>query len=538
MKKIFLIIAIVGVAGLSSCTKKQLADDYTDPSKVSSTTVEKQFAGFLSANLGYAMYQYWNYFVVLQNTMLPWTQTVGIINSPGRYVPGAAAIDTRWSNYYASMAQYKELLRLYSTLSTADQADKRIYIIAATIYFYDQTQKTVDLYGSIPWSNAGLLGTNGGDYVKSTPTYDDPSTIYTTMLDDLKGFSDELNTISLKTGVATVINTQDFINHGDLTKWKKYCNSLRMRMLTRVSGVASFQSRVSSEIAAMLANPSNYPLVLTNADNILISVTDPTTGVSNGSGTGSGASFHTGLIGWGGGDISGKVMVDFMNNNADPRLRTIFAPGDSAKPAGTYTGLDPSLGNTPATDLVNSGKLARYNRSTLSQNIYVPGMIINAAEVNFLLSEYYLNAGNDASAKSTYEAGINQSVDYYYYLRTISNDNTDMLSLKPPAPAEKSAYIASSGVAWATAATTAEKLNRIATQKWINYNVLEPDENWAEIRRLKLPALVFVADNSGLASLPPNRWVLPSNEITYNSTNYEAVAANDKLSTKIFWDIK
>ena len=487
------------------------------------------------------MYKYWNYFVVLQNTMLPWTQSVGMINSPGRYVPGAAAISARWSNYYGFLAQYKELLRLYNTLCPDDQADKRIYIVAATIYFYDHTEKVVDLHGDIPWSEAGLLGTNAGDYVKSAAKYDAAADIYTKMLDDLKGFSDELNNISLSTGTATLLKTQDFINHGDITKWKKYCNSLRVRMLTRVSGVVSgvrtFKDRASSEIGAMLGNPTSYPLVLTNADNIMISVVDPSSGVNDGTNTGSSADFHNGLIGWGGGDVAGKKMIDFMNVNSDPRLRAMFEPGDSAKPAGTYIGLDPSLDNTTQTDLVNGGTLARYNRSTLSQNIYLPGMLINAAEVNFFIAEYYLNAGNDASAKSAYEAGINQSIDFYYWARTISNDNTAG-PLTPTTPAEKNAYLASGGVSWADATTNAEKLNLIATQKWINSSVLQPVESWSEIRRLKLPALNFVPDNSGVQSLPPNRWVLPSDEITYNSANYQAVAANDKLSTKIFWDVK
>jgi len=537
MKKIFLIIAIGTLAGFSSCTKEQFSDHYADPSKVSSTTVEKQFAGFLGSNLDYVMYKYWNYFVVLQNTMLPWTQTVGMINSPGRYVPGAAAINDRWSNYYGFLAQYKELLRVYNALSPEDQSDKRIYMIAATIYFYDHSEKVVDLHGDIPWSEAGLLGTNQGDYEKSAAKYDAATDIYTKMLDDLKGFSDELNTITIKSGTETVFKTQDFVNDGDVTKWKKYCNSLRLRMLTRVSGVSSFQSRVSSEIAAILADQASYPLVLTNDDNIMIKVTDPTSGINNGTNTGSAADFHNGLIGWGGGDIAGKKMIDFMNTNADPRLRAMFEPGDSAKPAGTYIGLDPSLDNTTQTNLANGGTLARYNRSTLTQNIMIPGMLINAAEVNLMLAEYYLNAGNDASARSAYEAGINQSIDYYYWVRTISNDQTAG-PLTPTTPVEKNAYLASPGVAWADAATTADKLNIIATQKWINYNVLQPTEAWAEIRRLKLPVLNFVSDGSAVQPLPPNRWVLPADEITFNSANYQAVSADDKLTTKIFWDVK
>lgn len=536
MKKIFLIFAIICAVGLSSCTKKQFEEAYSDPSKVSSTTVEKQFSGFLSSNLDFVMYKYWNYFVVLQNTILPWTQVVGNINAPGRYVPGAAAISDRWSNYYAFLAQYKDLLRVYNTLSTDDQKAKRIYIIAATIYFYDHTQKVVDLHGDIPWSEAGLLGTNGGDYQKSSAKYDEASTIYTKMLDDLKGFADELNTITLSPATTTALQTQDFINHGDLAKWKKYCNSMRVRMLTRISGVSSFQSRVSSEIASILGNPASYPLALTNDDNIMISVTDPSSGVNNGTNTGAAADFHNGLIGWGGGDVVGKVMIDNMNNNADPRLRAMFEPGASA-PAGTYIGLNPSLSNTEQTDLVSGGTLARYNRSTLSQNIYLPGMLINAAEVNFFLAEYYLNAGNDASAKSAYEAGINESIDFYFWVRTLSNDNSAG-TLTPTSTTEKNAYIASNEIDWANAATATEKLNRIAIQKWINYNVLQPTETWAEIRRLKLPALSFVSDNSGGQSLPPNRWVLPANEITYNSDNYQSVAANDKLANKIFWDVK
>src|SRR5258706_5297986 len=98
MKKILLILITASVASISSCKKSQFSDNYPDPSKVASTTVEKQFAGFLAANQDYVMYKYWNYFVILQNTLLPWTQTVGIVNAPGRYVPGAAAISDRWSN--------------------------------------------------------------------------------------------------------------------------------------------------------------------------------------------------------------------------------------------------------------------------------------------------------------------------------------------------------------------------------------------------------------------------------------------------------
>jgi hypothetical protein len=164
-------------------------------------------------------------------------------------------------------------------------------------------------------------------------------------------------------------------------------------------------------------------------------------------------------------------------------------------------------------------------------------MLINASEVSFLLAEYYLGAGNDAAARTAYELGINQSIDYYYYLRSISDDASQG-TLTPTTQPEKDAYIASSDVSWAGAADNAAKLNLVATQKWIHYSVLQPIESWSELRRLKLPVLTFATDNTNAQTLPPNRWVYAADEATYNTDNYQAVKANDNFTTKIFWDVK
>jgi hypothetical protein len=533
MKQIFL-SGFVLILVFSACTKKQFSDTYANPSSVATTTVDLQYAGFLSSNLNYTLYTYWDYFVVYQNTLIPWSQTAATINSTGRYLPGAAAMGDVWSTYYRFVAQYKELLRVYSALSTADQQADRIYIITATIYYYDFTQKMVDLWGDIPWSGAGLLGTNGGNYHASAAKYDGAATIYTKMLDDLKGFSDELNSLVVPGSVATIMNTQDFLNHGNIVKWKQYCNSLRIKLLTRVNRVSSFQSRVSTEIAGIVGNSTSYPLVAGNTDNIMIKIVDNSTGISNGTNTGDGSAFYQGLIGWGQADRANKGMIDTMNNNSDPRLRAMFEPGTGA--GGVYNGLDPSLTSTAQNAILNGGTIARYNRSTLSQNNFIPGTLINAAEIDFMLAEYYLNAGNDASAKTAYEAGITQSIKYYYWLRSITNSNVAG-ALTPLGANEISNYLASGGIAWSGASTAAQKLNRIAVQKWINYSVLQPMECWAEMRRLKLPAITFVPD-AGVQKLPPNRWIYPTDELTYNATNYQAVQANDNFTTKIFWDVK
>ncbi len=144
---------------------------------------------------------------------------------------------------------------------------------------------------------------------------------------------------------------------------------------------------------------------------------------------------------------------------------------------------------------------------------------------------------NLAAAQTAYETGIKQSVEYYYWLRSLSNDNTAG-ALTPTNATEINNYIGSTAVKWSTATTNADRIKLIALQKWIHYSVIQPNENWAEVRRLDAPALSFETDNANAQKQPPSRWVYPGSEITYNAVNYSKVQANDKLSTKLFWDIQ
>lgn len=516
----FFALVVLSVA----CQKSDFESSYADPSKISATTVEKQFTGFLNANKWYVLPDYWNYFVVLRTSLQRWNQAVGWANTDNQYVPPSSGVNDRWNTYYGFLAQYRELEKVYATLGAADKTDRRIYMIAATIYLYDHTQRVVDLHGDIPFSTAGLLSANGGDYEKSYAKYDGAEAIYAKMLDDLKALSDELNTITVSAGIQVGFKTQDFINKGDLTAWKRYCNSLRLRMLTRVSGVASLQARANSEIASILADATKYPIVSSNAQNIQINVHDLNTDIHS-------KNFRSGLEDWDG-NVAGKKMIDHMKTNADPRLRVMFEPGANA--AGAYNGLDPMLDGSAQTALIAGGTLAWYNRSTLSRNQFFPGVIITASEVSLIISEYYQKAGNDAQAKTAYENAIKQSIEFYYNVRKISNDNT------VPAPAatndtEINDYITSAAVNWAT---NTDKLNLIATQKWIHFNVVQPVDSWAEIRRLDLPKFTFRDDPANAQKQPPVRWFYPTAESIYNPTNYSAVSGKDNLATRIFWDIK
>lgn len=529
MKRILIILGIA--LAINACTESDFEESYSDPSKIGTTSVEKQFAGFIASNSEYVIPSYWNYFVVLRPTVNRYTQAVGWVNGTGQYIPGGGLINDRWNNFYIFLAQFRELEKVYASLSAEDQADRRIYMIAATIYLYDHASKVIDLHGDIPFRQAGMLSTNGGDYQKSFAPYDDAQELYTEMLDDLKEFADELNTITIPNGIQTGFNNQDFINDGSIDKWKIYCNSLRLRMLMRVSDVPALQARVDTEVASILNNPATYPVITDNSENIQIEIRTLSSGRPinlNSSG------FRTGLEDWQG-NLAGKAMIDHMVSNSDPRLRVMFEPGEQAD--GVYMGLDPLLPSTTQQTLADGGTISIYNRSTLSRNQYFPGVLINAAEVYFLKAEYYLKDGSDAAAETAYNEGIEQSAKQYYLFREVTNDNTTG-PVDPLEDSEITDYLGEPGVAWGNATTTEEKLELIATQKWIHYSVVQPLEGWAELRRLDALDLEFEVDNTNAQSLPPLRWLYANSENVYNTANYAAVRAKDNLTTRIFWDVK
>lgn len=531
MKKISSILLSGLLLFAMSCKESEFIEAYPDPSKLASTTIEKQFTGVLQSNRDYVLPGYRLYFVTFRTTINHYVQTTGWVNGEGQYVPGSSGVEDVWFNYYGTLAQYRELQKIYAQRPADEQKEKKIFMLAATVYLYDYTQKLIDLHGAIPFTEAGKLSEKGGDYANSLPKFDSPQELYTKMLDDLKSIATELNGITLSTGYQKSFTVQDFVNYGDVAAWKRYTNSLRLRMLNRVSDVESFKSRANSEMAEILNNPTTYPVVETNAQNIQMNVYDINTPINSKGfrdALESGATWYI--------NTAGKKMIDHMKANADPRLPIIFQPGANAK--GEYLGIDPTANTSVQTALVSDGMASVYNRVTFSGNNFFPGILINAAQVNLIKAEYYLRSNNDAKAQTAYETAIDQSVTFYNKILSLSNNAVGEKNIPVAATTGQiTAYLAKDGVNWTKAGSAANKLALIADQKWLHYNITQAFENWADVRRLDMPKFSFVADNSNNQTLPPSRWNIPDNEITYNP-NYSAVKEQDKLNTKIFWDVK
>ena len=527
--KINKLLVLVGLCAASlttitSCKKESFDDVYRDPSKVTSSTIEKQFSGLQFTYRELVIPTYRNYFVTLAPTIHRYIQTIGWTNTNNQLNPGAAAIIDRWDRYYQGLGQFRELEKVYNTIPDAEKNEKKIFMLAAKIFFYDQTQQHVDLHGSVPWSDAGKLSTNGGDYTISYPKYDKAEDIYTAMLDDLKAISTELNTISVPSTVASSFKTQDLINGGSIDLWKKYCNSLRLRMLTRISGTSVFSARATQEINEILNNTTTYPLVLANEDNIQIDIFNVSSDINS-------RGFEEGLESWNN-NIASKKMIDHMVSNADPRLPFMFEPGAGAN--GVYIGLDQSLTSGEQTAAItsttaNPSKIATYNRSTYSRNQNFPGILITASEVHYLIAESKLKSGNLPEAKINFESGIKESIEFQQKLRAISNNSLVAIPTSPTAT-DINAYITNIG--WGT-----NNLQLIAMQKWLHFNVIQSTENWAEVRRLDYPTFTFRTESSDIQKTAPVKWFIPQSEKDFNLSNYNTVKDQDNANTKLFWDI-
>lgn len=518
--------------GFSSCSKEQFDENYYNPEASVQGDIPRLFSGLLfnqsKASANTIMPRYWNLYVFQLPTLGTYSQLWGYTASTGRYEQKTAYSQSRWQYFYtAPHSSYTEMMKFYNNLTTEeDKAGYNLFVQTSRIFLYDQAAQMVDMWGDIPFSEAGRVLSTGG--VIENAKYDDQEALYNQFIDDLKSISDYLNSYQEVTYYKQMFNKSDIINGGDINKWKIYANSLRLRLAMRMS--YANEAKAQQVVTEILSNPSTYPVVTTLANSIKIDARGAelrsvvgVDGIRN--------SFESGGFNY----APGYIINNLMKPSADPRLRVLF----SKNAQGDYLGLDPNLDQTTQENQINNNLVSRVDSATFSRNDKFPGIIITPAEVSLLKAEANERWGIGTAAQTEYERGIRQSIEYWFYINRL-NDNADGTAYTPeaaPTEAEITAMLAHPLVAYT--GTQEQKLAKIATQNWANFSVIQAQHAWAEHRRTGYPALTFATDNSSQQSpLPPARLLYPENERTYNPINYEDVRSKDTQDTKIFWDVR
>jgi len=524
MKKLFInaSLLVLLVAGFSSC-KQRIEDDYNNPEKTTVGNPGKLFTGmFLNERIHPS---YWDYYTYIMSITAPYSGLATILPGSTMYMTSTSYTDNRWRDYYNGtegtdynyngpgiLNNYREMQTAFNLLSTEEQAKQLVYLKLAEVIVYDQTAQMIDVYGDIPFTKANSL--NSSNRTIEFAAYDDAKSLYDTLITNLDKINTYLTTATVAATEAGNLRIYDRVYAGDLTMWRRYANSLRLRLLMRISNVN--EGTAKTEVTTMLSNPNTYPLISANAQDALV-WNSPTNLKSDLLDVFSGFRWAP------------KYLIDFMTTNSDPRTEAFWD-------ADTTNGFKGFPYNGTENDYTNGG-YASYDSATFFYNYNLPGVLFTAAEVSFLQAEAYERWGLGTSS-SAYNTGISQSVEFFYMLNQKASIRTGAptkwTTLVTPSAADIAFYYNSSNIA--LNGTPAQNLVKIYTQKWENFFVMQAPQAWAEYRRTGYPQIPMVT-STGVQANPPVRFLYPSNEALYNTTNYNAVRSKDTRDTKIFWDV-
>lgn len=412
------------------------------------------------------------------------------------------------------------------------------------------------LYGDIPYSEAMQAET--GNFM---PVYDKQKDVFKAVLEDLKSANDLLAQVTSVDGAGE----SDIMFHGNVMKWRKFANSLRLRYLLRLSEKAADMStagvNLATEFSEIVGNSSTYPIFTSNDDNAAITYLGMAAANS-----------------WYGGPLRYSnrsefyrrkpcaSFVDAMREGMDPRLTTFIRPVDvqlkvsSATPAYQKLADGQIIRNVPATAGINTYRYVGlppalqdpnlYNLSSsldfnavkeLNGSIYtdlasnpsvsyladiyaqnanplVKAVFMGYSELNFILAEARMKEWiTSSTAVEYYQAAVSASMRQY---------GVEDGSIKVYDPAtdaliawNETAFLANLASQF-TAANDTERLTQLMTQKWIA-SFMTP-EFWFDWRRTGVPNLGSKLVLGSNGDKIPVRMIYPAEEKNLNSENVAA----------------
>jgi hypothetical protein len=431
---------------------------------------------------------------------------VGIVGSEGA---GMAIFGGFWSQYWTqsnAANQFKEIDN-YSA-STSDynyiwdgmfdglgdirnvkrralaEGNWKYYLIATTLEV-QASQILTDMYGSIPYKQANNIAI-------LTPQFNTGEQVYTYMIEDL---NDALSK-DLSTSQGTSPAADDYIFGGNMTNWKKFANTLKLKIYMRQTN-SSRAAIANAGIQQMLADNTDFLTVdagmtqftdAINQSNPLYEYVIRRLNVA------------TNLR-------MSTTLSSYFNANADTRKTSYYAAGNS---------LNQGDFNNP----VGAGTIAVVKLSATT-----PVLLMSKEESLFLQAEAMERYNGGAGAKALYDAAV--SANFSRYSLSAASYLTG-------------AYL------YPSAGTFDQKLEAIITQKWAASFPGNGFEAFFETNRTGYPRTSAVPQNNvgyipgqlvysvtgTTAGAFPKRIVYPLSERNANPNTPTLVP----ITTPIWWD--
>ena len=440
-----------------------------------------------------------------------------------------------WNNCYDNNYDYQIVQ------SKAAQAGAGFYEGIARIMKAQNFQILVDVYGNVPYTQA-LKGS-----ANPTPAYDNGIDIYKALLREIDAGMTLIKNATVSSSNANKnIETNDIMFGGDKTKWAKFGNTLKLRLLIHAYAVAGIDK--AAEMAIINAEGSGFlgagedaqvqPGYKSDRPNPFYD-----NYISSTAGTQTANNVYYRANEWG---------IEYYKNNSDPRTSRFYVAGTGGL-VGVAYGLPPITDNaSPVLAGIGPG-VARTNSS--------PQAILTASESFFLQAEARQRGiiTSGATAQSLLTSAI--------------TENMSFVGVANPATAAAN-YISGNatypdvdynGVAQGTGGPVGG-LFTILSQKWFALNAINTLEAWTDYRRVPYTEVAtnqistaapndapndhFVyGDGRGYDAGPtisvspqntstkiPVRYLYPQSEYNYNAANVGGQGAVSRYS-KIFWDL-
>ena len=451
---------------------------------------------------------------------------------------------------------------LYADMTEEEQEQNKVYMLCSDIIRSYAFQRATDLYDDMPYSEAG-----GAFQELFYPKYDTQEEIYMNIMETLKNAAAELSEYQFQTDAQeSKFSSVDILCNGDLDKWIRMANSLRLRMAMRLCHVKpdAALSTIKELIAEnRMLTEYSHDLGFEEQDKTHAFELTFFRGLDErGYESGAPATIIEDIMNYEyqPGDENGITRHDF-----DPRLYAMFQPDIH----GRYIGLPLTIEEAEAelpnyytekelTDMYNFNDVVTnpwnperiptmYNRRTYF-NFDMKFPVMGSTETNLLLAEAAVRwpgkLGN-IDVKSCIKKAIDASTRFYYNVnKTMSYNESSLPSIlyvqaKAKAPELDEDHLADyeelAANKFASLTSTKDKLKFIFDQKFCHMNIMNPYEIYNEARRL-------VKDFDG--ELPfvstPNvvfqeRMFYPSSELTNNGDNFAKVAHKNTYDTPVWW---
>ncbi|OFY48395.1 MAG: hypothetical protein A2W85_00285 [Bacteroidetes bacterium GWF2_41_31] len=449
-----------------------------------------------------------------------------------------------WGNYYHTLPAIRELENRFKLLPDSAEANNMRAMLKIALAY--KTFKMTDMFGDMPFSDAGY-GFQDLEYLR--PKFDSQKSIYTFLLDELKWCDENIDVTAVTEEPFPTFSGFDALFSGDMIKWQKFANSLRLRYAMRMS---EKEPALAGEIIKGIVENARpvfvgyhfteylgesaclWPLQMGFKNTSLNWSFREHKNLRMGSNIWHQMSYNDSTDG--SGIFDPRAYVFFETNNVSKWVAYPQIPEASTPPSGGIP-YDSHRDQTGAFDIKGETCIySPFNYFIVRDEDFMPIPLITGAEIHFILAEAYFRGiglpQDPDQGENEYMNGLNASVDWWMEVADKSKLPSSGMTFPVliQIPSNLGQFSVQNAFGLWNVTTDEEKLAFIYTQRWLDA-FRQPGEAYALARRTGM------TPREG-EPISHYRLPYPPSEVEYNTSNWADAVANqggDTPETKLWW---